>query len=157
MCPVGVLPLWGVMKGALYPTHSLIVLYQTVWMGCLILGCIMAPPLGRSLNSVSATRPQHSMASYPEQHRLSIARDHSSSPVSVYRSAASLKGGHGECGREPPTLFQEFQYIRQRKRLACSLMIGVLVLNVTNVDYLSKLFCLWMYSAGNWWACRERC
>lgn len=104
MCPMGVSPLRGLMKRAPCPAPALIVLYQTAWMGCLILGCIAAPPPGRSLNSVSATRPQVAAASYahPEQHHLRVTRHRSSPPVSIYRSPASLKGGHGECGVQPP-------------------------------------------------------
>lgn len=104
MCPVGVVPSWGLMKRAPCPAPGLTLLHQTAWMGCLILGCIAAPPSGRSLNSVSATRPQAAAASYthPEQHPLRVTRHRSPPSVSMFRAPTSLRGGHGECGVQPP-------------------------------------------------------
>lgn len=99
MYPMGVVPLWGSC-----PAPGLTLLHQTAWMGCLILGCIAAPLSGRSLTSVSATRPQAAVSSFahPEQHPLRVTRQGSSLPVSVFRAPTSLKGGHGECGVQPP-------------------------------------------------------
>lgn len=101
MCPVSALPLQGPIKGASCQAPALIVLYQTAWMGWLILGSIAAPTKqssslsGRSENSVSASGPQAAAAVYAhtEQHD-----PHRSSPhVFLYRSPTSLKGGHGKC------------------------------------------------------------
>lgn len=100
MCPVGALPLRGPATGASCQTPALIVLYQTAWMGWLILGCIAASTkqssslLGRSENSVSATGPQAAAALYAhtEQHHP----HRSSPPIFLYRSPTTLKGGHGK-------------------------------------------------------------
>ncbi|XP_019122344.2 neurexin 3a isoform X9 [Larimichthys crocea] len=101
MCPMGVSPSRGLMKGGSCQAFGLIVLYQTAWMGWLILGCIAAPPSGRSLNSVrpqvgAAAAAAAAAASYarPEQHHLRVTRHRSSPPISIYRSPASLRGGH---------------------------------------------------------------
>ena len=99
MCPMGVSPLRVLMKGSCCQALGFIVLYQTAWMGWLIPGCIAAPPSGSVLNSVIATTPQIAGASYahPEQHHLRVMRHRSFPPISIYKSPASLKGGHGEC------------------------------------------------------------
>lgn len=99
MCPVSALPLQGPTKGASCQAPALIVLYQTAWMGWLILGCIAAPTkqssslLGRSENSVSASGPRAAVYAHTEQHDP----HRSSPPISLYRSPTSLKGGHGKC------------------------------------------------------------
>lgn len=102
MFPMGALPLRGLMKVGSGQAPGPIVCYQTAWMGWLILGCIAvsakqsSSPSRRLENSVSASGPQVAAAPYahPERHHLHVTR-HYSSP-SIYRSLASLKGGHGE-------------------------------------------------------------
>ncbi|XP_074547934.1 neurexin 3a isoform X4 [Halichoeres trimaculatus] len=99
MCPLGASPLWGFMKrGCVFG-----VLYHTVWMGWLILGCFAASAKQNSpapriiVNSASVSAPQVVAASFthPEQHHARGMRDRSSNQaVNIYRSSASLKGGH---------------------------------------------------------------
>uniref|UniRef100_A0A667XHG7 Neurexin 3a n=1 Tax=Myripristis murdjan TaxID=586833 RepID=A0A667XHG7_9TELE len=91
MGPTGALPLRGPRKGGLS------LLRQTAWMWWLILGCITGSAKGRSDNSAAlAGPPQGEAAAYthPEQHPLHGTRHHSSAPISIYRSPASLRGGH---------------------------------------------------------------
>lgn len=98
MCHMGDSPSWGLVKGGSSQAPGLIVLCQTAWIEWLILGCIAAPLQGRLLNPLSVTRPQVVAAPYahPEQHHLCVIRHRFSPPISIYRSPASLKGGHGE-------------------------------------------------------------
>lgn len=115
MCHVGVSLPHGVMKGALCQPTNLIALCQTVcWTGGLILGCIAAPPAGRSINSVRAIGPQVTLASYtdPRPYQLGEMRHRHSAAISIYRSAAPTRARHGEwclvvCSR---------QYSRMRVR-----------------------------------------
>ncbi|KAJ7990994.1 hypothetical protein DPEC_G00292630 [Dallia pectoralis] len=83
------------------------------WMWSLTLGCIAgsvwsSSPRGRQDNAAVAAGPPGQASSYtnPELH-LQDTRYHPSAPVSIYRSPASLRGGHAEnerihMGGRPP-------------------------------------------------------
>ncbi|XP_042083198.1 neurexin 3a isoform X5 [Haplochromis burtoni] len=102
MCPTDLLPSRGPIKRFPSQASGLIALYKSAWIGWLILGCIAGPskhsssPSGRLENSRSATRPrvEKGLIAYPEELHLEVARHHSTSPVSIYRSPLLLKGGH---------------------------------------------------------------
>ncbi|XP_046874301.1 neurexin-3a-beta-like isoform X2 [Hypomesus transpacificus] len=75
-------------------------LHWTPWMWWLTLGCIMgsvwsSSPVRRLDNSVAAAGPPGVATSYthPEPH-LHGPRHRASAPISIYRSPASLRGGH---------------------------------------------------------------
>ncbi|CAN9502018.1 unnamed protein product [Ophioblennius macclurei] len=105
MYPAGTLPSWRgpARRSSCQPTGRHL-LCQSAWIWWLLLGCIATSAkqsssrLGRLENSASAgaVRPKVVAASrsVSEQQRLHVTRHHSFSPVSIYRSPASLKGGH---------------------------------------------------------------
>ena len=98
MCPISAFSLWGQIKRGSFHMPGLIVLYQSAWIGWLILGFMTvsakqsSTPPGRLVNSVSATRSQVEYA-FSDKH---VLRLRSAPPVSIFRSPATLKGSHGE-------------------------------------------------------------
>lgn len=102
MCPIDALHLRGPMKRGSCQAPGLVALYQSAWIGWLILGCVAASAKqssslsGKLENSVNRPPVETASYAYPEQQHLHVTRHRSSPPVSIYRSPASLKGGHGE-------------------------------------------------------------
>ncbi|XP_023849691.1 neurexin 3a isoform X7 [Salvelinus sp. IW2-2015] len=90
----------GSGEGGMYHHPSPLRLRLSPWMWSLTLGCIAgsvwsSSPRGRQDNSVAAAGPQEQATSYTHpEHHLHGTRHHSSAPISIYRSPASLRGGH---------------------------------------------------------------
>lgn len=98
MGPFGALYSLGPIKGGSCQPPGLIVLHCSAWVGWLFVACIAASSSGQMVNSVSAGRLHVAADSYgsSDEQQLLVARRRSSPAVSVYRSPASLKAGHGE-------------------------------------------------------------
>lgn len=100
MCPFGALPLRGSTKRGPCRPSGWIALYHSAWIGWLFVACVAASPSGQLVNSLSATRLQVATDSFgysDERHPL-VARHRSSPSISIHRSPATLKGGHGKWG-----------------------------------------------------------
>ncbi|XP_010876923.3 neurexin 3a isoform X18 [Esox lucius] len=86
--------------GGMYRLPSPLRLRMSPWMWSLTLGCIAgsvwsSSPRGRQDNSMAAAGPPGQALSYTSpEHHLQDTRHHPSAPISIYRSPASLRGGH---------------------------------------------------------------